>query len=261
MRLNKNELRKIMYEFNSLSNRLLQANFHDYNGVLTKFVKYIDQADIIREYISDCGECIWDMKQEIENVQSSRTPFPLGETDAEEVCNVYAILKYIVKNNINICMFGMVYSYSTKFQEMVKDFNDRVTMVLIRHVEVYLSGIGIDMGVDNRVTYNITVKDGQVNIANDNASIAATNTVDINEKDIVMLIDNVRKAAEESKLSDDDNDTLNSSLEVINEEIKTKNPRKTFLKTALTGIKAIKGTTEFGTAVIALAQFIQPFIS
>lgn len=49
--------------------------------------------------------------------------------------------------------------------EKLKDFNNRVTMVLIRNIETYLTKIGIDMGIDENVSYNITVKDGQINIA------------------------------------------------------------------------------------------------
>ena len=34
MKLNRSELKKIIYDFNSISNRLLQADFEDYNDVL-----------------------------------------------------------------------------------------------------------------------------------------------------------------------------------------------------------------------------------
>ena len=47
MKLNRKELRKIQYDFNSCSNRLLQANYEDYADVLGKFVNYIDSTPII----------------------------------------------------------------------------------------------------------------------------------------------------------------------------------------------------------------------
>lgn len=46
-------------------------------------------------------------------------------------------------------------------------------MVLIRHVERYLTKVGIDMGVDEKNIYNVTVQNGQVIIANDNLSVTA----------------------------------------------------------------------------------------
>lgn len=258
MKLNRNELRKIIYDFNSISNRLLQAAFEDYNGVLAKFINYIKRTPIINDYVVDCGVCDQDLPNEFQEVRSSygRCIFSLGDTDEEEVRNIFAILNYIVENKIQIHhTVALGYSSSNKYQDKVKGFNDRVTMVLIRHIERYLTKIGIDMGVDEKVTYSITVQNGQVNIANDNATINATNTNGIDISQCSILIEAVRKSA--ASLSPDDKETLESSLEVIEEEIQTAQPRKSFLKTAITGIKTIKGTVEFASAVTALIQFLQ----
>ena len=51
MRLNRKELRKIQYDFNSIASRLLQADFQDYTGVLGKFLNYIDSTPIIIDYV------------------------------------------------------------------------------------------------------------------------------------------------------------------------------------------------------------------
>lgn len=258
MRLNRKELRKIIYDFNSISNRLLQADFEDYNGILAKFIDFIQKTPIINDYILDCGMCEQSLAEEFQEVGNSygHCIFSLGDTDEEEVRNVYAILNYIVENKIQI-HFGVAFGYSssTKYQDKVKGFNDRVTMVLIRHVERYLTKIGIDMGVDEKVTYSITVRNGQVNIANDNATIYATNANDIDFSQCSKLLDAVRENSQ--NLSSDEKEIIESSLEVIEEEIKTEQPRKSFLKTAITGIKTVKGTVEFASAVTALVQFLQ----
>ena len=104
MKLNRKELRKIQYDFNSYSNRLLQANYQDYAGVLAKFVRYIDGTPIISDYIHGCGSCEWDLEKEIKEVQGSygRLIFSLGETDGEEIRNVYAVLRYLVENNSSV---------------------------------------------------------------------------------------------------------------------------------------------------------------
>ena len=83
MRLNRNELRKIQYDFNSFSNRLLQADYEDYTGVLGKFLKYIDDTPIILDYIMDCGSCDWDLAKEVQEVQASygRMIFSTGDTE------------------------------------------------------------------------------------------------------------------------------------------------------------------------------------
>ena len=262
MRLNRNDLRKIMYDFNSLSNRLIQADFRDYDGVLVKFINYLSGTEIISDYISDCGECDQVMAQEFKEVQTGHAIFTLGESDEEEVRNVFAILKYITNNKIDVCYgIGMAYSSSNKFADILKAFNERVTMVLIRHIEAYLTKVGIDMGLDDKITYNITVKDGQVNIANDNATINATNTVNGNDlQQISDMIAKIRDEASNCALSSEDIDTLHNSLEVVEEEVKLEKPRKSFINTAFSAIKAIKGTAEFTAAIAALIQFVQPLL-
>lgn len=258
MKLNRKELRKIMYDFNSISNRLLQADFEDYNEVLAKFIGYIQRTPIINDYILDCDMYEKNLQEEFQKVSSSygRCIFSLGDTDEEEVCKVFSILNHIVEKNIEIhysVAFG--YSSSRKYQDKIKGFNDRVVMVLIRHIERYLTKIGIDMGVDEKVEYSINVHNGQVNIANDNATINATNTNGIDFTQYHKLLEDVRKNSE--GLSPDDKEILENGLEVINEEIKMVKPRKSFLQIAIAGIKTIKGTAELAAAIASLFQFIQ----
>lgn len=262
MKLSRNDLRAIIYDFNSLSNRLLQADFRDYNGVLSKFIRFLTDSEIIHDYIVDCGDCDQNMENEFKMVQSHKALFALGDTDEEEVRNVFTILQYIVDNNIVVPYgVGMAYSNSNHFQDILKDFNDRVTMVLIRHIETYLTKVGIKMGVDEKIVYNITVRDGQVNIANDGASITASNVVNaVDAQELINMINAVKETALSSNLSDEEEENLEISLEVIEQEAKVDKPRKGFLKTAIAGIKAIKGTAEFASAVAALIQFIQPLI-
>lgn len=156
-------------------------------------------------------------------------------------------------------MVVLGYSTSKKYQDKVKGFNDRVVMVLIRHIERYLTKIGIDMGVDERITYSITVENGQVNIASDNSVINATNTISTTDYDkLIRLIGEVEENAK--GISEKDNETLVSSLDVIKEEVKSPNPRKSFLKTAISGLTGIKSTTEFAAAITALIQFMQSII-
>ncbi len=258
MKLNRTELRKIMYDFNSISNRLMQADFQDYTDVVKKYIEYIKKTPIIFDYICDCGECDQDMKTEFSEIGSSfgGMIFSLGNEPEEEVRNVFSILNYIAENNVEVHYgVAMGYAHSNKYQDMVKGFNDRVVMVLIRHIENYLTKIGIDMGLDEKNIYNVTVEHGQVNIASDNATINATNNIGIDADKLAELVQAVKNAA--SDLNEEDQETLSSNLEVIEEESKASKPRKGFLKTAVAGLSAIKGTAEFGAAVVALIQFLQ----
>lgn len=258
MKLNRSKLKKIIYDFNSISNRLMQADFNDYNGVLSKFLNYCNDTAIISDYITDCGACTQNLDEEVKEVSASygNCIFTLGDTDDEEVRNVYAILTYIVEHNIEI-HFGLAWGYalSKKYQDKVKGFNDRVVLVLIRHVERYLTKVGIDMGLDEKSTYTITVHNGQVNVANDNATITAVNSNSgIDRETLVNLIQNVRAASQE--LPSDDAEVVSDSLETIEAEALSEHPKKGLLRTAITGIKAVKGPIEFVAAVTTLLQFL-----
>lgn len=252
-----------MYDFSSISNRLMQVDFDDYNSVLSKFLDFISNTPIILDYIKDCGDCSWNLGKEINEVQNSygNSFFDLGESDEEEVRNIYALLIYIKEHNINICSgIAMGYSHTFKYQDMVKGFNERVVYVLIRYIDRYLTKIGIEMGMDERNTYNITVKNGQVNIANNNSNIQAYNKFSSSQKDISELIENIKALSKQQNFDDNEIENLNCSLDVISEEIKEEKPRINYLKTALNGIKIVKGTTEFAAAVAQLVQFLQPFL-
>ena len=257
MKLNRTELKKINYDFNSISNRLMQADLDDYNSILSKFLNYISTTAIISDYINDCGSCTQNLDEEFKEIAKSygRCIFTLGDTDEEEICNVYAILNYIIAHNIKIhYAIAQGYSSSNIYQDKVKGFNNRVVMVLIRHIERYLTKVGIDMGLDENSTYTITVHNGQVNVANDNATITAVNNSGVDGATLASLIQNVRATAEE--LPPEDAEIVSDSLETIETEAVSEHPKKGLLRTAIAGIKAIKGPIEFTAAVTTLVQFL-----
>ena len=263
MKLNRKELRIIQYDFNSYSNRLLQADYDDYVDVLRKFVNYIDNIPIISDYIHDCGSCDWDLENEIKEVQGSygRLIFSLGKTESEEIRNVYAVLKNLAENNSSVYRgVAMGYSSSSKWQDKIKGFNDRFVMVLIRHVERYLTKIGIDMGIDEKIIYNVTVQNGQAIIANDNSSVTSTINIGATTNTIEQLISAVRTRLD-TLTSEEDKETASESLEVIEAEVAAEKPKKSMIKTAIASLQAVKGTVEFASAVAALIQFVKQMLS
>lgn len=78
-------MRKIQYDFNSYSNRLLQADFRDYTDVLGKFISFINGTPVILDYISDCGQCDLNLEEEVikNNVNQDEKEFRLLFYDEE----------------------------------------------------------------------------------------------------------------------------------------------------------------------------------
>lgn len=201
------------------------------------------------------------MEHEFEEISESygRAVFLLGESENEEVRDVYAILSYIVEHSVQIHHWLAIgYSHDKTYQSRVDGFNKRVVSILINNIERYLTKIGIDMGMDEKVNYNISVENGQVIIASDSASVQATANIGIDIDKLATLIQAVRNNAQ--SFSAEDKETVESNLEVIQEEVKVPKPRKRFIKTAIDGLKFLKGTVEFAAAVTTLATFLMPLI-
>jgi hypothetical protein len=252
-----------MYDFNNVSNRLMRVNFNEYNSVLAKFLTFLDGTELIHDYIIDCGEPTIDVESDISAVSGSygRSCFALGLTDSEEVANVYHILKAIYEKNMNVAYtIGLAYrSGSKKFQDGVNGFNERVVMVLIRHVESYLTKIGFDMGVDDNIKYAITVNNGQVNLASDSATINAVQNNGINIEELQKLIGALKEAAP-TDMNDEEEESFNESVETLEHELVQPKPKKSLINTAIKALKAIKDTTEFAAAIFAIVQFVQTVI-
>jgi len=240
----------------------MKAEFEDYGGVLKKFLRFILDCPVICAYLDDCGaSTITDMEADVKQVASSYGDyiFSTGETPAEENANILATLRFIADNNVDVRTYTMGYSHGKTYNEKVKGFNERFVLIMIRNIEGYLTKMGIDMGLDESVRYNITVHNGQVNLASDNAVINATVNNGINQTELQTLMD---KVVSTSKLdmSVDDQTTVLESAEVILNELQQDKPKKSVVRGIVTTLQGIKGTTEFAAAVTVLAQFIQPLI-
>ena len=236
----------------------MQADFRDHSSIVRKFVNFLKSTPIIYDFILDCGVCDQNMETEFKEISEAhgRCVFALGETNEEEIRNVFAILTYMSEKDVDVCYWiAAGYSASTKYQDRVKAFNERVVMVLIRHIESYLTKVGIDMGVDEKITYSITVNNGQVNVASDNSTIIATNNMGLDETRLIELIEAVKATAID--FSEDDAERLADYLEVIEDQAKSDKPKKGFVRTAIDGLKALKGPAEFLAAIAALVEFVQ----
>ena len=104
---------------------------------------------------------------------------------------------------------------------------------------------------------NITGGNNQVNYATDYATVQAAQNNGIDANALVALINSLKEHSE--GLSSEDKQSLNDSIEVIQTELTSSTPRKSFVNIAMNTLKAINGTVQFAAAVAALFQFIQLF--
>lgn len=264
MEITKTDLKILIREFLTASNRVLRAGFEIYAEELSKFTNFLESKPLIWNYIVACGEPEFDVKTEVEKIDESygHYIFDLGTTNEKEVANIYAVIKYLA--DIKYSGRGYIfygYSNSNKYQDKVSAFGDEYIRILISHIENYLSTLGIKMGVDSKMVVNFEIKDSnltntQFSVATDGSSITATQTNGNFEK-MDELINAVLTTS--GNLNPEDKDTVSECIETI-ETIKDSNPKKKVIKMAIRTLQGIAGTAEFLAAVASLTQFVQPLL-
>ena len=96
--MNKKDLKKIMHGFNTIANRMMRVSYDEYNVVLEKFLSYIEEHDLIYDYIKIGNTGDFDAAKEYESVAKScgELTFSFGPSMEEESYQIYKVLRYIL---------------------------------------------------------------------------------------------------------------------------------------------------------------------
>lgn len=98
----------------------------------------------------------------------------------------------------------------------------------------------------------------QINSPSDGSTVYASQYyLDTNE--LQNLINNVRNQIPQN-ISPEEKEEINDCLDNIESEVEKTNPKKSILRFAKKILIGIKGTAEFGAAIAALINFIQPYL-
>lgn len=179
---------------------MLQEN-SDFSTNIRKFVNFIDNTEIIKDFVESAGNPTFDIDAEVSEVSREYSTFDIGEDDNNEVANIYCILHHIVDCNIDyrsMIFYGYAHG-SNKYQDMFDGFNSRVTMVLISHIEAFLTRKGYDMGMDQRNINNNfygTVNNLGLQQGNNNQMIN-------NIESTIDYYDSIKKVIDEIKQNSD----------------------------------------------------------
>ena len=229
-----------MYEFNCIANRLMRASHSEFSPVLRKFLGHVNSNELISEYINSCKRENYDVEAEIKAVTNNhgRYKFDLGYTNEEEIYTIYNILLYIAENGFDLFSIGRAYSSESKFDNIVKDFNNKISLVLIQHISGYLTKIGIEMGFDEEVNYMITNNGGQVNISRETSTINAVQNICSKPDELASLVSEINKVLASSSVSTEDKEMIEESVQSIQSELQNPSPRKGLIKTCIKGLDA-----------------------
>lgn len=257
MELNRKELKKISHDFNSISSRMMRVAFEEYNIVLRKFVDFIDTNEIIKNYVDLGYESDFDVEKEWNLVvHKEGYMFDFGPSVEQESYQIYTVLKYILDNvKAPYYSFSSIYGKS-KVQDNVREFNDRVLLVLIGNIEDYLTKVGIDMGLDENVIWN--VNGGQVNVASGNAIIHATQNNGVSASELDNIIKGIMSNL--STLKTEDADEIADVVEMAKNELMKPEPRVSRLRNCLTLIAPMFTIANGIPTLVANLQKLQEYI-
>lgn len=268
MEMNKKELKKIDLAFRSIASRLLHTHQNEIGKCLKMFVDFIEDNPLIIEYIHSFDVDDMDVKKEVKEVADSwgRKAFYLGSTPEEEIVWTYQLLKYLVEHNVSFYSIILSYGGLRDSQQGIKGFCERVILPLVNHIESYLQNIRIDMGADEEMKHQIIVTanhNSQVNLAQDSATINATQNNGIDQAELNTLIETILATIPET-LAPEERTLICDSVETIQDELSSVSPKPRLIrmaKSALdTVVPKIAGSIEFAASLASLYQMFQPLL-
>ena len=253
--IDKKQLKIISIEFRTIANRLITCNHQTGMDLLKKFIAYIDGNELISEYIKGYVN-----PDDFEPVEKGTCFSSMGDTKQEEISYTYQYLKYAIENYHSF-YHDMAWCYAREANDAVKEFCNRIILPFVYYIEEYLIEIGIQMGYDEDKKFTINVIGGttQVNVANDSATFHATQSNGIDVSQMESIISDIMKYMP-NNLTQEEQEQISDSVEVIRAEVQSASPRKGFIKTALKGLQAINGTAQFGAAIATLVEFVGTII-
>jgi hypothetical protein len=259
-------LKKLLFNYHAEANTLLRADYYGADYAITRFLAYIEGEQVIKAFLDDCVQNHvpkdFDADKEIEGVSQPNTVFVNFGPDYLCECGVvYLILKSVEKSG-GIGKGYFLYGYgdgSHKYNDMLKGFMDFVIRRLIDGIDRHLTGLGIERGL------NDTIYNEQNVIAGDHSNIAVSQVSGGSTASVTQS--NRMDAAELGKLLGDleaslkglaeqDRNDAKECADALREELSAERPKRSVVKTVLTGLKRINGGTQFAAAVAAIVQFV-----
>lgn len=140
--IDKKQLKIISMEFRTIANRLITCNHQTGMALLKKFMAYIDENEIISEYIKQYVN-----PDDFEPVERGTCFSSMGDTKQEEISYTYQYLKYAVENYHSF-YHDIAFRYAREANDAVKEFCNRIVLPFVNYIEGYLTEIGIQMGYD-----------------------------------------------------------------------------------------------------------------
>ncbi len=263
-------LKKLLFGYHAEANTMLRAGYYDVDDAIGRFIAYIESEKVIRDYLEDCVENYvpegFDAKKIVEEVSSQ-----YGMTFAHfppdyrgESGEVYLILKAILGEG-GVTKGNLLLGYmngSKKYDDMVKNFMNKVVWKLVDGIDRYLTELGIERGLSDANYFqwqqNVNTGDNS-NVAlgqsSNNSTVDVRQTNGINGQELDRLLGRLEDAFA------DLDDAKRAEAEVyrdgLRDALSESKPKPSIIKAMYTGLKKIDGGVQFVAALAAIGSFLQ----
>ena len=257
--MDKKEFQIMSAEFRRVASRLLKTDVDDGLDNLKRFLYCIENNPIIWEFIEEHNTLTFDIEKEIRE-REMHDGYPIQPDKNYEISFIYQLLKYCSKHcrdYLSICYW---YGSSRKYQDMVDSFNDRVVHLLVSHIEIYLKGVWLSMGVDGKI--NISVNGGQVAIAQGQGTVNATQNNHYGQaQNLKELAEEFFKLIEALDMDKEEKEDTKEIIEVAVAEVVSEKPKRSLIKHAIEKVEyagklgmGLNGLNTVGHQLVSLFQ-------
>lgn len=259
------EIEKILREYRSISWRLNRTDYHQCASNLIEFMEFIDENELIKEFISEYNECKYDIKKILMERPNFR-PFIAGSNKKEKISMAYQMLKYAIDNFNGDYTFlygrGYYVGGNDSFDAQLKKFNEHIVDPLIEYIkqyleEVYRNTLEQERGNNMLGTEKFTFNNSNVifNSGNVDGNLSANVTVmnDGIQKEIEELLKIIEKEVKSINL-----DTKEEVFELISKVDQTVKANQ---EPRLSWLGKIKNFCEGSTIIVTCIDKIIELIS
>ncbi len=259
--MNRLELRKLSLEFRRLSRNLLNSTNDTADINLSRFLKFIDGNELISVIIQDKISGVdYDFKKCYAIGCSGWADYNPPEDEACHIKAQYDYLNFINnENTVNVRSQAMNYCWSDKkintiiqnfldmaFKPLIDFINDQLSMEMIAYDEEEKAMGG------NTYIQNIETVNGSA--SQQNSGVINTYNTTNDTSSMLELIDKLLASLPEIQGVDEEEiENVKDDLEMVQEQLKTDNPKKNRIGKALVGIKKFAGDFSMKLAVTLAA--------
>lgn len=259
--MNRLELRKLSLEFRRLSSNLLNSTNDTADINLSRFLKFIDGNELISGILQDKISGVdYDFKKCYAIGCSGWADYNPPEDEACHIKAQYDYLNFINnENTVNVRSQAMNYCWSDKkINTIIQNFLDMAFKPLIDYINDQLSMEMIVYDEEEKAmggnTYIQNIETVNGSASQQNSGVINTYNTTNDTGSMLELIDKLLASLPEIQGVDaEEIENVKDDLEMVQEQLKTDNPKKNRIGKALVGIKKFAGDFSMKLAVTLAA--------